>query len=533
MEKYNFSNYDINLACEETGKFLASAGVERREALRIKLTFEEVLLKYQQALGADTAFNVRFIKRMSSIKVEIIVAGESCDVLCEDGEENDVIRGLLAGMGLAPTWAYKNGRNHIIFMTRKKPLSSTVRMGIAIVLAIIAGMVLNLLPDGIRMGANDYLLTPMTDAFKGLISAVSGPLIFLSVLGSICSMGNMETLGKIGSKTIKVILLHMTIIAVLMTALGSLFYRVEMGGSGSSNFTQALDLVYDIIPSNLFEPFVTGNTLQLIFIAIMVGLAMLVLSSRVSAIFSLVEQLSSIVQTIMTVISSMLPALIFILFTGMISTGNLDTILNSWKSLAVIMLLMVLYFIIDLLRIAVVKKVSPMQLWKKTIPTFMAAFTTSSSAAAFTINTRDANQKLGIDQKLVDFAVPLGQVLFMPAYFAVFFGIEAGLAEACNVPITLPWLFIGLITNLLVTFAIPPIPGGAVMGFTVAFTQLGIPLEMTAVAIAIYAIPNFPATAVNVSSWQLTMLDVADSLDMLDRKVLHKDEAKRTKTVKK
>ena len=133
----------------------------------------------------------------------------------------------------------------------------------------------------------------------GLISAVSGPLIFLSVLGSICSMGNMETLGKIGSKTIKVILLYMTVIAVLMTAFGSLFFHVEMGGGGASSFSQILDLIYDIIPSNLFEPFVTGNALQLIFIPIMVGLAMLVLSSRVSGVFKLVEQLSSIVQTIM------------------------------------------------------------------------------------------------------------------------------------------------------------------------------------------------------------------------------------------
>lgn len=46
----------------------------------------------------------------------------------------------------------------------------------AIGAAIIAGMILNLLPDGIRIGVNDYMLTPMTDAFMGLISAVSGPL---------------------------------------------------------------------------------------------------------------------------------------------------------------------------------------------------------------------------------------------------------------------------------------------------------------------------------------------------------------------
>ena len=93
MEQYHFSNINIDIACEEVGKFLASAGVERREALRIKLTFEEVLLEYQSKFGEEAVFKVRLVKRFSSIKVEIIVPGESYDALGSDREEDDVIRG--------------------------------------------------------------------------------------------------------------------------------------------------------------------------------------------------------------------------------------------------------------------------------------------------------------------------------------------------------------------------------------------------------------------------------------------------------
>ena len=523
LEQYNFSNTNIDLICEEAEKFLSSADVEWREALRLKLTFEEVLLKYQEKLGENGSFKVRFVKRLSYVKIELIVPGQSYDVFDTEGEEDEITRGLLAGIGLAPIWNYKKGRNHVVFMPKKKPLSGTVKMVAAIGLAIVAGTALNLLPSEIRMGVNDYFLTPVTSVFMGLISAVSGPLVFLSVLGSICSMGNMETLGKIGSKTIKIILLYMTIIGVFMTMVGSLFYHVELTGSGSASFAQVLELIYGIVPSNLFEPFITGNTLQLIFIAIMVGLAILGLSSRVSGVIGLIDQLSAIVQSIMAVLSSALPTLIFILFTGMISNGNFDTILDSWKSLAVIILLMMVYYIVNLFRIAIVKKVSPVVLWKKTMSTFMISLTTASSAASFTTNVKDANERLGIDKKLVEFATPLGQVLFMPAYLAMLFGTEVGLAEACNIPITVPWLFIGLVTNLLVAFAVPPIPGGAAMGFTVVFSQLGIPIEMMGIAVAINALPEFPATAVHVSGWQLTLIDVADSLNMLDKETLRKD----------
>jgi Na+/H+-dicarboxylate symporter len=336
-------------------------------------------------------------------------------------------------------------------------------------------------------------------------------------------MGNMETLGKIGTKTIKVILFYMTVIGLLMTAFGSLFYPIQWGSVGATSFSQVLDLVYDIIPSNLFEPFITGNTLQMIFVAIMVGLSMLVLSSRVNQIFELVEQLSALVRNIMTTLSSFLPVLIFLIFTGMISSGDLTTILNSWKSLVIILVLMTIYYIVNFFRIAIVRQVSPRLLWKKIMPTFMIAFSTASSAAAFTTNVQDAHKRLGIDKKLVEFATPLGQVLFMPAYLAMLLGTELSLAEACNVPITIPWLFIALVTNLLVSYAVPPIPGGAALGFAVVFAQLGIPAEMIAIAIAINAIPDFPATAIQVSGWQLTLIDVADSLNLLDKETLRKD----------
>ena len=521
MEQLDFSNSNIDLTCEDVGAFLTSVGVEKREALRIKLTLEEILLDYQVKFGKEATFKVRCVKRLLTIKVELIVAGRVYNPLEKDEEEN-AINGILAGIGLAPSYGYRNGKNHIIFIPKKKPLSSTVKMGVAIGLAIIAGILLNLLPEGIRVGANEYVLTPVTDAFMGLISAVSVPLIFLSILGSICSMGNMETLGKIGSKTIKVILLYMTVISVFMTALGSLFFHVQWGGGGTSGFSQVLNLIYNIIPSNLFEPFVTGNTLQLIFISIIVGLAMLVLSSRVSSVFKLVEQFGAIAQTIMSGLSSMLPILIFVLFTGMISGGEFGILLESWKIIAVFLLLITIYFALTVLYIALRKKVSPTLLLKKTWKTLIIALTTASSAAAFQKNIRDSNKKFGIDKRLAEFGTSLGQVLFSPADVAILFAMEVGFAEMYGIAITPQFLIIALITNLLLSFSIPPVPGGSVMGYTIAFTQLGIPLEVMGVVLALDAIIDFPATACNISGWQLTMIEVADSLDMLDKETLCK-----------
>lgn len=150
----------------------------------------------------------------------------------------------------------------------------------------------------------------------------------------------------------------------------------------------------------------------------------------------------------------------------------------------------------------------------------MIAVTTASSAAAFNTNVNDANMELGVDRKLVEFGIPIGQVLFMPGLFATLFVAEACLAESCGLTITVPWLIIGFVTNYLVSTACPPVPGTGMMCFSVVFAQLGIPAEMMGIALAIDMITDFPTTAVTVSGWQLTLIDVADSLDMLNKESL-------------
>lgn len=520
MEQYIFSNKDIDRAIGKVEEFLDSSGVERREALSIRLSFEEVLLNYRERFSEEKSFFVRCVKRLSTIKIEISVAGQSYNPF---EEENEITGSILARIGLAPTWNYSKGKNVVVFIPKKKAVSGTVKLIAAFVLSIVAGVVLSFMPEFVRKGVSEYVLTPVSGALMGLISAVSGPLIFFSVLGSVCAMGNIETFGKIGSKTIQYILFHMAVMGAAITLLGSFSCNVETSGGGSNGFSQVLQLVYDIVPSNLFQPFLSGNALQIIFISIIVGLAMLVLASRVSGMFSLVEQLGSIVQMIMNGIGTMFPVVIFTVFTGLISDGKYKVISNSWKVILLIALFMAGCWLWCVLRVAIMKRISPILLIKKAWPTFLICLTTASSAASLATNIKDSNEKLGIDKKLAEFGIPLGQVLFMPGYVALLFGVEVGLAQAYEIPITVPWLIMGFFTNVLLSFAVPPVPGGAVMVFSVAFAQLGIPAEGIGVAMAVDTITDFLATACNVSSWQLTLIEVADSLNMLDKDVLRRE----------
>ena len=130
------------------------------------------------------------------------------------------------------------------------------------------------------------MITPVFDTFMGLLSAFASPLIFLSVAGSIYNIGDIATLGKVGKRMISRFL-WMTLIftTVFGIAILPLF---PLAGSGSSSFrlSELLEMVLGIVPDNFFTPFLEGNPLQIIFLAVLAGMAMLILGNR-AAIVSL------------------------------------------------------------------------------------------------------------------------------------------------------------------------------------------------------------------------------------------------------
>lgn len=520
MEQMKLNNTSIDRASESVGQFLADAKVERREVLRAKLTLEEVLLKYQERLGEEAPCRVKCVRRFSALRVELVIPGPSFDPFEQEEGELSVLRGLLSGMGLAPTWNYKNGKNYVIFLPRKQNLSQTVKMLLAVGLAVVLGLAFSLLPDAVSGGMTRYVLEPVSGAFMGLISAVSGPLIFLSILGSVCGMGDMETLGRIGKRTVGGLVGIITLTALVMTGILLLAYPLESGGAGKSDPMQLLDMIYGIIPGNFFTPFTEGNALQIIFLAVLVGVAMLLLSTRVSFVSTLVEQLTAIVQTIMGGLAALLPVLVFVMLLNMIIGGQLGMILASWRPILWTICLALGFMVCAVLLTALRQKVSPAVLARKLMPAFLIALTTASSAAAFSTCVKDAEEKLGISPRLVSFAVPMGQILFMPGFVATMASIEFAMARHYGIAITLDWVVIGIVVNVVLSIAAPPVPGGAMTCYSIAFLQLGIPPEAIGLALTMDVILDFVCTAVNFSGMQISLVGIADSLHMLDHEKL-------------
>lgn len=524
MIKYELAPSSIDEASENIIDFLTKEKVDSKEIQRIRLSVEEILLKYIDLFGHGKSFTLSMSKRFRTLRVELAVEGESMDPFADGSEEKGaILNNLLTNLGLAPTWKYKNGQNIIAFVAKKrKKIPQALQLAIAIASAVALGCFCLLLPDKASVFISVEVVTPVFNTFMGLLSAIAGPIIFLSVVWGICGIGDMATFGRLGKKMIGRYLLVSVIVGVATTALFASLFTTATSGATSFAFSDLYAMILDIIPSNFFEPFVSGNSLQIIFIAIIVGLTMLVLGNRIPVMVTLIDQLNMVMQGIMGAISSFIPFFVFGSIFNMIVGNKLLSVAKSYKLVLVMLLgdiiLMAAYLAIVCLR----KKVSPMTLLKKMMPTYIIGLTTASTVAAYQTNISTCEKKLGIDKKLIDIGVPLGQVIFMPGAIILFAAAAFGMAETYGVAITPIWMLTAFIISVILAIAAPPVSGSALTCYTILFMQLGIPAEAVAVVTALNVILEFIATAVNLFCLQAEMIEISGSLNLLDKDALRK-----------
>lgn len=104
----------------------------------------------------------------------------------------------------------------------------------------------------------------------------------------------------------------------------------------------------------------------------------------------------------------------------------------------------------------------------------------------------------------------------MNGEIVLFFSAAFAMAETYGVAITPVWILTTMIISVVLTIAVPPVPGAALTCYTILFMQLGIPADAIAVAIALNVILEFVTTAVNLFCLQTELVELSGSLQVLD-----------------
>jgi aerobic C4-dicarboxylate transport protein len=180
-----------------------------------------------------------------------------------------------------------------------------------VLIAMAAGILLGWLkPDAARA------MKPLGDGFIKLIRMVIAPIVFVTVVSGIYKMQSMKEVGRIGVRAI----IYFEVISTLALVAGLIVGLTVQPGAGvnadlsqldagavdafvgSASKLTATEFILNIIPTTLVGAFSEGQILQVVFISILVGLALLKVGERVRPLMQLLDQASIVLFSLLGMI---------------------------------------------------------------------------------------------------------------------------------------------------------------------------------------------------------------------------------------
>lgn len=192
----------------------------------------------------------------------------------------------------------------------------TVRVIIGILLGIAVGLAFPAFGEQLKV---------LADIFIKMIKMVIAPIIFLTVVIGIGSMGDLKKVGRIGGKA----LLYFEIVTTFALAIGILVVNLLQPGTGFntgsvdggdiSEYTKGaeesshsfMEFVLGIVPDNAMAALAGGDLLPILFFAIFFGLSLAALGERGKPVVDLFERLTDIFFGIVNMIMKISPIAAF------------------------------------------------------------------------------------------------------------------------------------------------------------------------------------------------------------------------------
>ncbi len=505
---------------------LEKCGCGRKDVLRLRLALEDILLSWLEILPG-TSVEYRSGRRLGRSYIEVCVKGD--EIREEDSIKDYTLSSrLLSQAGVSIIKSYKGGMNILsVYPEKKRKMSQIEKLLIAVISSVVLGLGMRVVPEGVKTVVED-VTGPLFTLILNLLCAISSPMIFLAICWGIFNIGDISTLGRIGKRVITSIIVLTFLISALSSAVLIWFFPSSLSVEGTSlggGIKAVYQMILDIVPSDIVSPFLNGNTLQIIFLGAALGIALLILGDRVSATRRVIEQMNEVVSLLMEALTLFIPVFVFLSLFSMVMSDIAVDVSGIFRVILLTFIFAPLVSLGFITVLALKYKVRIATLVKKLLPTFLIGVSTASSAAAFGVNMETCEKKLGIDPTLSHFAIPLGQVIFKPGALVGFTLMCLTMAEIYSVPVTPAWIVTMIIIVALLSMAAPPIPGGALTCYTVMFSQLSIPVEAVALAVAVNSIIDFIMTANNLTCLQVDTVLTAGSLGMLKRETLVSDAA--------
>lgn len=478
----NLSNDNIAQVVEDTQDFFDRAGVSKRDVTKMNLIVEEALLRWQEHFGAEQDFQVQTRKWFGTPRVLIRLKGAAFNPLKMPDDDlaifsAEVMQGLLAYDGARTTYSYTNGYNELCLISTKERKPIKLPGGsitVAILIAIAAAFVVERFPQDVQTFLVDKLTVPLLDTMMGLIVAITIPTVFISIVASVCVMENVATLSNLGFKVIRRFVFIMSLIIFVATCAGAvLFPVVSFAGSSNALIGEIISLLLSAFPNSVFKPFIDGNILQIVMIALFTGVCIVILGQRAADLKPLVNATKELFFKMTELILKLLPPIIFLSIFKTIMKTSIGELFVVWKIVAISYITYISLGVLMLAYLKIKYRISIADFFRKNAPVFIISVTMLSGTASMMVNFDVCKKNLNIDPNLCDFWIPLSHTLFSPSTVTNFVSCAFIGAVVSGEMLSVSQLLLVAFLSIQLSTVSPKVYGGSLAGYTILLTQLG------------------------------------------------------------
>lgn len=387
----------------------------------------------------------------------------------------------------------------------KKKMSLPTQIVIALVAGIVVGLICYF--AGLADFTAGYL-KPFGTIFVNLLKFLVVPVVLLSMIDGIISMGDMKKVGSVGWKTVAYFLCTTAIACVIGLVFANIFnganlFPVLQNAEGatwekatSANFMTTL---VNIFPSNMWTSFTNADMLQVIVIALLFGGGILAAGEKAKLAKDIVSSFYAVIDKVMTFIISLSPIGVFAMMTWVVATQGP----NILGSLALVLLCAYIGYIVHAVIVYSLSAkafagVSPIAFFKGAAPAMIFAFTSTSSAATLPVS-KECADKLGAEEDISSFVLPLGATINMDGTAIYQCVATIFLATCSGIHLTLGQMVIIVVTATLASIGTAGTPGAGMIMLAMVLTAMGIDVNMIMIIYGIDRLFDMGRTCLNVT----------------------------------
>lgn len=400
------------------------------------------------------------------------------------------------------------------------------QMGIALILGATLGFILC---DSYNIWGN--VINGIGDIFLHAINMIVIPLVFLSTVLGISTMTDSKSMGRIAVKTF----LYFIVTAVLAAVVGVVVTDALRPGYGthktevdageimktleSAESSTLMDKIVDIVPSNIFEAFSSGNILPIIFFSLLLGYFITKIhANRQATINNVFESFNDAIMALTNFIIRFAPLGIFAIVMVLVGkqASDLGALKECFRNFAFFVIvvwisLIVMGGIVLPIMVGLMAKVSPIKHLKQIYSALMVAFSTSSSYSALPLIISDAKEKMGVSNNIASFTVPLG-ITFNKIGTIVYECVAViFVAQAVGMDLTAAQQVSLIGASIVTVLGAPSVPMAGVITLAVLLATMGLPTDYLGMFMAIDILCDMPKTLLNAYSVSCSAIIVARS----------------------